>query len=75
MAKMASDGASEGIWGCNVVGVAVVVHPWGAGGGASSLEGRRKAPSDARAVGCGISGNTSAGLWWSCCRDGGRQLQ
>jgi hypothetical protein len=31
----------EGLWGCSVVGAAVVVHPWGAaGGGASSLEGR-----------------------------------
>ena len=35
---MAGDGASEGIWGCSVVGAAVVVHPWGAGGGASLLE-------------------------------------
>jgi hypothetical protein len=38
---MAGDGASEGLWGCSVVGAAAVVHPWGAGGGASSLEGRR----------------------------------
>ena len=38
---MAGDGASEGLWGCSVVGVAVV-HPLGTGGGASSLEGRRR---------------------------------
>jgi hypothetical protein len=37
---MAGDGASEGLWGCSVVGAAAVVHLWGAGGGAS-LEGRR----------------------------------
>jgi hypothetical protein len=39
---MAGDGASEGLWGCSVVGMAAVVHPWGAGGGALSLEGRRR---------------------------------
>ena len=38
---MAGDGASEGIWGCSVAGAAAVVHPWGAGSGALSLEGRR----------------------------------
>ena len=39
---MAGDGTSEGIWGCSVVGAAALVHPWGAGGGTSSLEGRRR---------------------------------
>jgi hypothetical protein len=38
---MAGDGASEGLWGCSIVGAVAVVHPWGAGGGASSLEERR----------------------------------
>ena len=38
---MAGDRASEGLWGCSIVGAAAVVHPWGAGGGASLLEGRR----------------------------------
>ena len=37
---MAGNGASEGLWGCSVVGMVAVVHPWGAGGGALSLEGR-----------------------------------
>jgi hypothetical protein len=39
---MAGDVASEGLWGCSVVGAAAVVHPWGAGGGSYSLEGRRR---------------------------------
>ena len=44
---MAGDGASEGLWGCSIVGAAAVVHPWGAGGGASSLEGcRRRLPEE-----------------------------
>ena len=42
MAKMAGDGASEGLQGCSVVGAVAVVHPWGAGGGTLSLEGRRR---------------------------------
>jgi hypothetical protein len=32
---------SAGLWECSVVGAAAVVHLWGAGGSASSLEGRR----------------------------------
>ena len=43
---MAGDGASEGLWGSSVVRATAVVHPWGAGGGASSLEGRwRRLPT------------------------------
>ena len=43
---MVGDGASEGLWGCSIVGAAEVVHPWGAGGGASLLEGcRRRLPT------------------------------
>jgi hypothetical protein len=46
MTKMAGDGASEGLWGCSIVGAAEVVHPWGAGGGKLSLEGRwRRLPT------------------------------
>jgi len=35
-----SDGASAGLWGCSIAGAAAAVHQWGAGGSASSLEGR-----------------------------------
>ena len=36
------DGASAELWGCSVVRAAMAVHPWGAGGSASLLEGRRQ---------------------------------
>ncbi len=33
---------SAGLWECSVVGAAAAVHLWGAGGSASSLEGRQQ---------------------------------
>ena len=39
---MAGDGTSEGLWGCSIVGAGAVVHPWGTGSSALSLEGRRR---------------------------------
>jgi hypothetical protein len=80
---MAGDGVSEGIWGCSVVGAAVVVHPWGAGGGASSLEGRRRclptggalatalAAARQRDYGGGAVGAVVAGCSDVGCGDGG----
>ena len=67
---MAGDGASEGLWGCSVVGAAAVVHPWGAGGGASLLEEcwRRlptcRALAGGGAVGAVGSGSASLGWRW-----------
>jgi hypothetical protein len=42
----AGNGASAGLWGCIIVGAATGVHPWGACGSASLLEGRpRRLPT------------------------------
>ena len=77
---MAGDGTSEGLWGCSIVGAAVM-HPWGAGGGASSLLGPRRRLPTRRAlaaalaaahqwdygggdVGAVDSGSTSLGWRW-----------
>ena len=68
---MAGDGASEGHGGAALLGLS---------GGASVGRRRRRivvggasvAPSDARGVGSGVGGSTSAGLWWGRCRGGGR---
>ena len=76
---MAGDGASEGLWGCSVVGAAAVVHPWGAGGGASMLEACRRRLPTRRALAAvlaaarqrdygwgavGVVGSGSASLGW-----------
>ena len=39
---MSAMAPSAGLWECSVVGAAAAVHLWGAGGSASSLEGRRR---------------------------------
>jgi hypothetical protein len=46
---MSAMAPSTGLWECSVVGAAAAVHLWGAGGSASSLEGRwRRLPTRGR---------------------------
>jgi hypothetical protein len=56
------NGASVGLWGCIIVGVAAVVHV----GGALAV------PSNVQVIGCGFGGSMSIRLWWGHF-GGGRQ--